>query len=74
MSAPVSAGGARVNGLPASVVVTGAASQVGFFLLPRLTAAGIRVVAVSRRPEALALASFGRGWHGRRSGHERQSI
>jgi nucleoside-diphosphate-sugar epimerase len=67
MSAPVSASGAGVNGLPASVVVTGAASQVGFFLLPRLTAAGIRVVAVSRRPEALALASFGRGWHGRGS-------
>jgi uncharacterized protein YbjT (DUF2867 family) len=67
MSAPVSASGAGVNGLPASVVVTGAASQVGFFLLPRLTAAGIRVVAVSRRPEALALASFGRSWHGRGS-------
>ena len=67
MSAPVSAGGAGANALPASVVVTGAASQVGFFLLPRLAAAGIRVVAVSRRPEAQALASFGRGWHGRGS-------
>ncbi len=45
-----------------SVVVTGAASQVGFFLLPRLAAAGLRVVAVSRRPEAEAASAFGRGW------------
>ncbi len=49
---------------PKTVVVTGAASQVGFFLLPRLAAAGFRVVAVSRRPQAEATASFGRGWPG----------
>jgi len=47
------------------IVVTGAASQVGFFLLPRLAAAGVRVVAVSRRPEAEAVAAFGGAWAGR---------
>lgn len=67
MSAPVPARSVGSTALPASVVVTGAASQVGFFLLPRLAAAGIRVVAVSRRPEALAIASFGPGWHGQGS-------
>ena len=50
--------------VPASVVVTGAASQVGFFLLQRLAEAGCRVVAVSRRPQAQAVASFGEGWPG----------
>ncbi|MFN9120905.1 MAG: NAD-dependent epimerase/dehydratase family protein [bacterium] len=52
--------------LPArgSVVVTGAASQIGFFLLPRLAAAGFRVIAVSRRPETQAVASFGERWTG----------
>lgn len=52
-----------------TVVVTGAASQIGFFLLPRLAAAGFRVVAVSRRPEAVAVASFGQHWPGRGSAH-----
>jgi nucleoside-diphosphate-sugar epimerase len=47
---------------PATVAVTGAASQVGFFLLPRLVAAGMQVVAVSRRPQAEAAADFGRAW------------
>ena len=50
--------------VPASVVVTGAASQVGFFLLQRLAEAGCRVVAVSRRPQAQAVASFGERWPG----------
>ena len=49
---------------PRTVVVTGAASQVGFFLVPRLVAAGFRVTAVSRRPEAAAIASFGPSWAG----------
>lgn len=46
------------------VLVTGAASQVGYFLIPRLVAAGMRVIAVSRRPEAAATAAFGLNWPG----------
>jgi nucleoside-diphosphate-sugar epimerase len=47
-----------------AVVVTGAGSQVGYFLIPRLCAAGWRVIAVSRRPEAQAVAGFGAHWAG----------
>ena len=35
---------------PGRVVVTGATSQIGFFLLPRLLREGYEVLAVSRRP------------------------
>ena len=35
---------------PSRVVVTGATSQIGFFLLPRLLREGYEVLAVSRRP------------------------
>jgi len=48
-----------------SVVVSGAASQVGFFLLPRLAATGARVIAVSRRPGSEAAAIFKPAWSGR---------
>jgi len=48
-----------------AVVVTGAASQIGWFLLPRLIAAGVRVMAVSRRDPAEATVRFGAGWPGR---------
>ena len=45
------------DGRAESVCVTGASSQLGIFLLPRLRAAGYRIVAVSRnaprRPEAV---------------------
>jgi nucleoside-diphosphate-sugar epimerase len=51
-------------GAARTVVVTGAASQIGYFLIPRLAAAGLRVVAVSRRPEPEATAQFGRHWAG----------
>lgn len=49
------------------VVVTGAASQIGWFLLPRLAEAGLEPVAVSRRDAAVASARFGACWpgHGR---------
>lgn len=43
------ASGAEVPG-GGSVLVTGATSQIGVFLLPRLCEAGYRVTAVSRRP------------------------
>jgi nucleoside-diphosphate-sugar epimerase len=36
------------GGRPATVAVTGASSQLGVFLLPRLEAAGFRVMAISR--------------------------
>jgi len=36
--------------LPRRVLVTGATSQIGYFLLPLLAAAGIEYIAVSRRP------------------------
>ena len=45
------ASGAEVSGGRA-VLVTGATSQIGVFLLPRLREAGYRVTAVSRRPPA----------------------
>jgi nucleoside-diphosphate-sugar epimerase len=48
----------------ARVLVTGAASQVGYFLLPRLARDGAEVIAVSRRPQARAVEPFGRGWAG----------
>lgn len=50
-----------------AVVVTGAASQIGWFLLPRLAEAGFTVVAVSRRDPVSATARFGAQWagHGR---------
>lgn len=45
------------DGRAESVCVTGASSQLGIFLLPRLRAAGYRIVAISRnaprRPEAV---------------------
>ena len=47
-----------------SVVVTGAASQVGCFLLPRLADSGMRAMAVSRRPGREAAAVFGPAWTG----------
>jgi nucleoside-diphosphate-sugar epimerase len=54
-----------MNAAPShSVVVTGAASQVGCFLLPRLAGSGMRVMAVSRRPGPEAAAVFGPAWAG----------
>ena len=47
------------------VVVTGAASQIGWFLLPRLLDAGMGVVAVSRRDPAAATGRFGLRWSAR---------
>ncbi len=40
---------------PGRVVVTGASSQVGHFLLPRLRAAGFAVSALSRNPQSSAI-------------------
>ena len=40
--------------MPRTVLVTGASSQLGVFLLPRLEAAGCRVIALSRRAPKLA--------------------
>lgn len=37
---------------PPGVIVTGATSQIGYFLIPRLQEAGYRVHAISRRPTA----------------------
>lgn len=39
------------------VIVTGATSQIGQFLLPRLAAAGYRVFALSRRPPPAAMGA-----------------
>ncbi len=41
-----------------SVVVVGATSQVGHFLLPRLESAGIRAFALSREPRSSALGAM----------------
>ena len=41
--------------MPRTVLVTGASSQLGVFLLPRLQAAGCRVIALSRRAPKKAL-------------------
>lgn len=50
-------------GRPLTVVVTGATSQLGVFLLPRLRAAGLHVVAVSRNaPRRRADPSAGVEW------------
>ncbi len=46
-------------------MVTGAASQIGWFLLPRLLDEGLAVVAVSRRDPDAATARFGRNWTAR---------
>lgn len=44
---------------PAStILVTGASSQIGHFLLPKLTEAGFSVQALSRRPPATGLAGI----------------
>ncbi len=56
------ADGSFAAGPGRGVVVTGAASQIGYFLIPRLRAAGWRVIAVSRRPQAQAVADFGTHW------------
>lgn len=48
------------EGAAETVCVTGASSQLGVFLLPRLTAAGFRVLAVSRKaPSALETGQGG---------------
>lgn len=46
---------------PMSVLVTGASSQIGVFLLPKLVARGLRVHAISREAPADAVA--GVTWH-----------
>jgi len=52
-----------------SVLLTGAASQIGYFLIPRLAAAGYRVQAVSRRGELQATRIFGSRWGGAGAAH-----
>ena len=46
--------------MPDSVLVTGASSQLGVFALPRLQAAGFRVLALSRRapPSAIEVSEY----------------
>ncbi len=48
-----------------TVFVTGASSQLGVFLLPRLSAAGFRVLAFSRKAPDDACRSLGSGPLGR---------
>ncbi|MBI2311641.1 MAG: NAD-dependent epimerase/dehydratase family protein [Betaproteobacteria bacterium] len=71
---PVAAADRPPASLP-GVVVTGATSQIGHFLIPRLRDAGYRVHAVSRRPPAaVCAAGDGVAWHQIDIAHDAKSM